>query len=204
MKIVAVSDILEVQSIRDSDKLAAFWNRRYRETYLDLLEGVSEIGRHGVLAEMLMRLVHKGRVLDVGCGTGILSSLIDLECFEYVGVDIASEPLALAQSKHARRRVSFVRSALEDFSPAEPFSAIVFNEILYYIDLGRALTLATQWTHGVGWVLASVFDFPKGREVIETLHKNVDVRSSCSVRNELDSLVWNVVAGRLVSIGHPC
>ena len=90
------------------------------------------------------------------------------------------------------------------FSPVEPFTAIVFNEILYYIDLGRALTLATQWTHGVGWVLASVFDFPKGREVLETLHKNVDVRSSCSVRNELDSLVWNVVAGRLVSIGHPC
>ncbi len=93
------------------------------------------------LRSMLPR--RAGRVLDVGCGTGVISLLVADRGHTVVGIDLSEGMLAKARAKGKRRRdVRFVRGDAIN-PPGEPasFDAVVNRHVLWTMtDPSRALT----------------------------------------------------------------
>lgn len=72
------------------------------------------------------------RILDVGCGDGLLTKIL-AEHFEYViGVDGSEEKISLA--KKIAPQVEFHTSLFEDFEAVERFDSIIMINILEHID----------------------------------------------------------------------
>ncbi|MGF6448123.1 class I SAM-dependent methyltransferase [Paraburkholderia youngii] len=72
------------------------------------------------------------RVLDVGCGAGVLASwLSGASISSYFGVDLSE--VAIEQARQAN--IDGAEFAVADaFEPSQVFDVIVFNEMLYYLE----------------------------------------------------------------------
>ena len=106
------------------------------------------------------------RVLDVGCGTGSLASVLSArpEPAAIVGVDIAAPYIAHASRLSDDPRLSFVTGdaaalAFPDDSFDRAYSLLALN---FMPDPGRALAGMRRVTRAGGVVAAAVWDFPGG------------------------------------------
>lgn len=121
---------------------AAFWNERskifdtqvagiYEDAYAKTIEGARRYIKTG------------GRVLDIGCGTGIVTFPMAEKAGEVVAVDTSGDMLKKALQKKEERQAENVRFLhgdmyLEELS-GEQFDAVtVFNVLLYIEDRKRA------------------------------------------------------------------
>jgi demethylmenaquinone methyltransferase/2-methoxy-6-polyprenyl-1,4-benzoquinol methylase len=123
--------------------------------------GIDRIWKRRLLA----KLERPRRVLDLACGTGILTLEIARRYpqADVVGVDITEGYLAVARRKAAAERVGnvqFVRSWAEEFEAAAPFDAITSSYLAKYADIARlAPRLAAMLAPG-GSVLFHDFSYP--------------------------------------------
>jgi len=76
----------------------------------------------------------KKRVLDLGCGGGILSEAMALNRAEVTGLDVEEEAIACAQehAKKSRLKINYLCCPVEDFE-AEPFEIIACMEMLEHV-----------------------------------------------------------------------
>jgi len=70
------------------------------------------------------------RVLDVGCGAGVLQQRMAYG--RYVGVDMNASAIVQAQAR-ATGEVQFLCAPVQDYVIPGEFDVIVFNESLYYM-----------------------------------------------------------------------
>jgi SAM-dependent methyltransferase len=100
----------------------------------DYLRGIGELGRFSILVGYCHFLKPGGRILEIGCGEGLLAERLDPRRFSrYLGVDIAEEALRRAAAR-ADDRVRFVCADAALWQPEETFDLVVFNECLEYFD----------------------------------------------------------------------
>jgi amino acid adenylation domain-containing protein/FkbM family methyltransferase len=78
------------------------------------------------------------RILEIGCGTGLILSRVAPYCEEYYGTDISGEALQQLQ-QYVKRvglddRVKLVQQAADDLgeAPREHFDVVVLNEVVQY------------------------------------------------------------------------
>jgi SAM-dependent methyltransferase len=107
------------------------WNKQFAEGGWDWLKNLEELAHHSVLIGYLQRLAPGGRVLDMGCGNGMLVRGVSSRPWsDYIGVDF-EEPI-----KHcadvADDVTHFAVGDMNDYEPQGTFDAIVFNESAYY------------------------------------------------------------------------
>jgi 2-polyprenyl-3-methyl-5-hydroxy-6-metoxy-1,4-benzoquinol methylase len=133
--------------------------------------------------------------MDAGCGTGILSELIDTSRFSYLGIDISAVSLSIA-AKRKRHRVTFQKATIEGFVPPEPLDVLVFNEVLYYLNSMSVLQVSQQWLRQDGIVLVSCFDFPEGRQAFQQFCSLANVFLAVEVHNTQAGLSWHVCAAQ--------
>lgn len=84
------------------------------------------------------------RTLEVGCGSGTLSTYLALHGARPTGVDVSSGMLALAAKRATINgvgdRVTFVASPIETLDlPDGSFDVIFANQVLHHLDLPRAM-----------------------------------------------------------------
>jgi 2-polyprenyl-3-methyl-5-hydroxy-6-metoxy-1,4-benzoquinol methylase len=84
------------------------------------------------------------RVLEVGCGTGALSTFLALRGAEVVGVDVSEPTLALARRRADTNGVAgqtrFEATPIERCDePDESFDVVVANQVLHHLELGHAM-----------------------------------------------------------------
>jgi 2-polyprenyl-3-methyl-5-hydroxy-6-metoxy-1,4-benzoquinol methylase len=109
------------------------WNQEYASGRWDYLEGTSELARHSVLVGYLDHLGVTQRVLDVGCGMGVLFPKLRLSgCTRYVGVDLSSQAIGSAVARYPDPRATFVAADGQEYLPDGQFDAVIFNEVLYF------------------------------------------------------------------------
>jgi len=87
--------------------------------------------QRGIIAGYIQHLAPTGRVLDVGCGEGLLLRALGPDV-RYVGVDLSGEAIARAQRDFGDRG-DFHEADATLFEPDGAFDIIVFNECLYYM-----------------------------------------------------------------------
>lgn len=118
---------------RRSDGLlqsAQTWETQYAAGRWDFLGQLSELARFSVLAGYICHLKPGGAVLDTGCGQGVLLRRLPSSSYSrYVGIDVSGSAISVAQ-KQQNERSTFLAADCEEYSPAEQFDVIVFNEVL--------------------------------------------------------------------------
>lgn len=109
------------------------WDRQYQAGDWTYMEKLDQSARYAAVINYIARLKPGGRILDVGCGTGILRRRLPAEAFaSYHGIDISAKAVAAASDlRDARTR--FSRADLRSFEADERYDVVVFNEVLYYL-----------------------------------------------------------------------
>jgi 2-polyprenyl-3-methyl-5-hydroxy-6-metoxy-1,4-benzoquinol methylase len=109
---------------------AQTWEAQYAAGRWDFLAELSELARFSILAGYICHLKPGGAVLDTGCGQGVLLRRLPGSCYSrYLGIDVSASAIAVAQQQQ-NERSTFLAADCEDYSPAEQFDVIVFNEVL--------------------------------------------------------------------------
>jgi 2-polyprenyl-3-methyl-5-hydroxy-6-metoxy-1,4-benzoquinol methylase len=118
---------------RRSDGLlqsAQMWEAQYAAGRWAFLAELTELARFSVLAGYVWQLKPGGAVLDTGCGQGALLRRLPSAAYsKYVGIDLSPSAIAVAKSQ-LNERSTFLVADCEEYSPAESFDVIVFNEVL--------------------------------------------------------------------------
>ncbi|EDZ98405.1 Methyltransferase type 11 [Burkholderia sp. H160] len=123
--------ILPARSVSISD---ATWNQEYGSGTWDYLGTTREFARYSVIAGYCRHLKPSARVLDVGCGAGVLATwLSSASISSYFGVDLSE--VAIEQARQLNiRGAEFAVADAATFEPSQVFDVIVFNEMLYYLE----------------------------------------------------------------------
>jgi len=155
---------------RRSDGLlqsAQTWEAQYAAGRWDFLAQLSELARFSVLAGYICHLKPGGTVLDTGCGQGVLLRRLPSSCYsKYVGIDLSGSAISVAQA-HGNERSSFLAADCEEYSPAEQFDVIVFNEVLCC--LGDPLRTVERYVRSLkpgGLLLVSLCTAARGSSTI--------------------------------------
>jgi len=112
---------------------ASLFDSEYAAGEWDHLTDVSERPRYGVIAAYCRHFAPGGRLLDVGCGVGLLSQHINAGANgNYVGIDVSAKAVAAAKAAAGGRGVFHVAD-VAGYSPEGRFDAVIFNEVLYYL-----------------------------------------------------------------------
>lgn len=109
----------------------------YAQGVYDFLRGIEELGRFSVLVGYCHFLKPGARILEIGCGEGILRERLDPARYSrFVGVDISAEAIrrAKADERADDEKAAFVCADAAVWEPGETFDLIVFNECLEYFD----------------------------------------------------------------------
>jgi 2-polyprenyl-3-methyl-5-hydroxy-6-metoxy-1,4-benzoquinol methylase len=134
-----------------------------------------------------------GRILDMGCGTGILASRLNLKSFSYYrGIDISVHALKLAQ-KRANEHICFEQGCLQSYVCHDLFNVIIFEESLYYIPFRRLKVLrrsAKQLLPG-GFFIVTISDPQRFAGMIEMIRKHFHIiEDRCFTDSERHLMVF--------------
>jgi len=128
------------------------------------LDSLGQAPRYAAIAEILHTFNSDRKVLDVGCGEGVLRGWLP-EYTDYTGIERSSLAVQIAVERNSLAKI--IHTSAERFDArGERFASIVFNEMLYYtadpVGLLRKYA-ALLWQGGV--ILCSIYEKPKvGKE----------------------------------------
>lgn len=170
----------------------ATWDREYANGAWDRLRSDSELGRYALIAGHVLQLPEHPALLDVGCGDGRLLELIARgRGARYLGVDVSAEAVQRARAL-AIADSSFEVASAESFQTEQQFDAIVFNEVLYYIDDPvRVLERYHGYLREGGLLIVSMYVCTPARWVWRKLDGRFETVASTRVTNELNRS-WDV------------
>ena len=107
-------------------------NSEYSQGHWDYLRNLNELSRFSVVVGYCHYFHPGGRILEIGCGEGILQERLCSSNYKrFVGVDISDEAIRRAFQKQDEKTV-FVREDAAVYTPDDQFDIIVFNESLEY------------------------------------------------------------------------
>lgn len=158
---------------------AQAWEAQYAAGRWDYLAQLPELARFSVLAGYICHLKPGGAVLDTGCGQGALLSRLPGACYSrYLGIDLSASAIAVARKQQSGHG-SFLVADCEEYSPAERFDVIVFNEVLCCLrDPVRTVERYARFLNPDGLLLVSLCTAARGSAVIlrrlERAHVTVD------------------------------
>ena len=174
------------RDVLDSEYLAGEW---------DYLAGDLELPRFGVVAAYCLRDSGGPRILEIGCGEGLLPQRIGTTRFSrYVGVDVSRAAIERATSKQLAG-AEFVADDAFAFDPGAEFDVIVFNEVLEYaprpVELVRRYE---RWLADDGWFVVSQYkatDDARTRKIWKALHRMYSpaLRTEVTTASELSWII---------------
>jgi 2-polyprenyl-3-methyl-5-hydroxy-6-metoxy-1,4-benzoquinol methylase len=106
------------------------WDETFRNRQWDRLGDLSQASRHAVVAGYAHKLKRGGRILDAGCGEGVLIDFLDATNIEYAGFDISPTAIGRALERYPKMRL--FHCSIEEFTPPdnEQYDQVIFNDSL--------------------------------------------------------------------------
>jgi 2-polyprenyl-6-hydroxyphenyl methylase/3-demethylubiquinone-9 3-methyltransferase len=136
------------------------WEVQYAAGEWERLRKVDELPRYSAIAGYVSYYAGCARVLDVGCGEGILQEVLGRSRYRrYLGIDLAQDAI-LKASRKQDDGTTFEHADAASYTPHDDFDIVVFNEILYYFDapLDLIARYAQQLTKGGLTIVSMVVD----------------------------------------------
>jgi 2-polyprenyl-3-methyl-5-hydroxy-6-metoxy-1,4-benzoquinol methylase len=159
------------------------WDREYERGVLDYYGELRELARYSVLIGYVRERGADLRVLDVGCGVGLLRGRLPAGTVgRFVGTDPSEA--AIAQARAAFPGDAWHVAALPD-AALGPFDVIVCNEMLYYVeDLDALLARLDSLLAPGGRLLSSIVRHPGAFTLDRALDGRFRRRDAVVVRSE--------------------
>ena len=181
------------------------WTDAYGSGQLEYYGTLDELARYSLLVGYVGFFFPPGpdrtppRVLDVGCGTGLLRARLEgTDVGEYVGVDLSATAVEVAE----RRRLPRSRFVVGDAASLDlgRFDVVVLNEMLYYIeDVDDFLTRVCDLLVPSGLLLVSMWRHPGDRSLWHTVDERFPLVDRVEARNrgnEINPRGWIVSCHR--------
>lgn len=108
-----------------------------------------------------------GRILDVGCGNGVISRHLGRLGFNVLGIDVSEKTIEKARSIDPMANVQFqTKSAEQLVASGERYDAVICSEVLEHLsDPGKLLKVLYQTLTDTGKLIVTV---PNGKGPRET------------------------------------
>lgn len=169
------------------------WDAAYRDGTVSYYGQLEELARYSVIVGyvgwfMATRPTGVARILDVGCGTGLLRDSLDGMAFSgYVGVDLSEAAIRDATAKaHPRSRflVGDVCALRLD-----RFDVVVLNEVLYYApDASRFLRRIRALLEPHGVLVVSMWRHPGDRSLWRKVDNAFPLVDRVAIRNRRNAV----------------
>lgn len=116
------------------------------------------------------KIGENGRVLDVGCGNGIISLHLGKSGFDVTGIDVSEKTIEIAKKNNPFSNVQFkVQSAEDLVASGEKFDVIVCSEVLEHLsNPGSLLSVLSQSLDDHGILIVTVPNGKGPREALVT------------------------------------
>jgi len=141
-------------------------------------------GRDKFWKKQIVSKISGGRILDLACGTGILSRMIakKLPSSEIIGVDITQNYLDIAEKNSSDfDNISYVLQDAEKLDLNKKFDFIVSSYIPKYCDAKSLIVNCVKHLNPGGQIILHDFVYPKGKSM---------------------QILWNWYFGLLQFVGH--
>lgn len=160
----------------------SIWDESYRSGRWDYLHGLDELAHYSVIAGYIRALRQGARVLDLGCGDGILHCSLEPSAYStYTGVDLSYEAIIRARRGHPQGR--FVHANLDEYVCDALYDIIVFNESLYYLpDPAATLSRYSEALAPLGLFIISMY-LPRHSQTWRVVDRVCETVDQVSVRN---------------------
>lgn len=144
----------------------AEFDRLFDAGAYDRLAGASERARFSLIVGH-RDVLDAGRILDVGCGQGVLAKRLGRAGYQrYVGLDISKVAIEQARQAVPNPRNSYIVSDIMAFTTGEQFDLIVFNECLYHMeDPAAAIRHGLAFLAPGGHISISMYGTARSRAV---------------------------------------
>lgn len=129
------------------------------------------------IVKVIEKYARYGHILDMGCGTGTLASMINPDAFEYyLGVDVSSEAIKRAR-KYECKKIEFKNSDMQSYWCNDTFDLILFEESLYYVPFfrKRLLRRCVRWLRSQGLVIVTMADPSRFTGMVKMIRKNFHI-----------------------------
>ena len=138
------------------------WNDEYAKGRWNYLAHPQEIARYAVIASYVARHCPSFRLLDLGCGEGVLASYFSNDqMLHYTGLDLSEVALRKIELPEDKRTLICADVESFEFPDEAKFEAIVLNEVLYYPRRPMAvLERLTQHLSPGGVIVVSMWHSP--------------------------------------------
>jgi SAM-dependent methyltransferase len=159
------------------------WTRQYETGAWAYLAELSESARYGIVAGYLAARP-PGRILDVGCGEGLLVRNIRHLPFQtYLGIDISPAAVAAARAVFGEdSRLAFAVANAESYQPDKAYDAIILSECLNYLsDPVGIVERYSKSTSNNGCIIISLFQSPRANKAWEMLEQVTEVMDCVSI-----------------------
>ena len=145
------------------DRLAPFYDQFY---------GCHKKGFALVLDSLYRELnLHRcGSIIDVGCGTGALCSLLRQRGLEVTGVDQSEKMLSRARSKPENKSIQFLRANILEGLPFEDkhFDLSIASYVAHGLPAAERKILYAEMSR-VSRHLVIIYDYNRNRSIITNL-----------------------------------
>jgi len=137
-------------------------------TSYDTVVNITTFGQDAIWKKAILDLVPKGnyRVLDLACGTGILTLAIASKVAHVVGVDLMEENIRIAKKKTKQsgiNNVTFCVSAAETIpKPDNDFDYVTASYLPKYCNIGLVVIEAARVLKDNGTLIMHDFTYPRG------------------------------------------
>jgi SAM-dependent methyltransferase len=181
---------LGLRKYRHLDWSLPRWDRAYSGRDTDAYGELSELARYSLLSGYLRYIGSRPKVLDVGCGIGLLRQRVAPEDFsEYVGIDHAQAAVDEA-TRHGYERSRFLVGDPRSLE-LERFDVVVCNEMLYFVpDYERLLEVIKGLLVERGHLLVSIFGHPGDFVLWRCLEERFELVDRVHARNERNRIGW--------------
>lgn len=167
------------------------WDEDYLQGKWQRLGSTLESTRYAVLANWIDTYKCGDNILDVGCGDGNLLSALKTYS-SYHGIDISSAAINLAHAR-SNDNVHFSVANAETFNPQSRYTAVVFNEVLYYLqDPLKVMKHLSKHKQDKGITVASCFVSNLPNSWVDSIFNEVRWHEIVTINNSIGTWICSV------------
>ncbi len=181
------------------------FNQQYEKNLWGGLRAIEDLGRYSLIVGYSRFFFTNARILDLGCGEGVLLERFTPSDYSYYqGIDISDVAIDNAR-KNGKSKAFFMTGDLNTLYIEEKFDVIIYNESLYYLTSPKnAVKSILKNLNPDGIVIVSNFN-KYGKEATtlwSDLSEILDLKGKSNVSN-INGDSWTVHVYKMKEPGTP-